>query len=126
MKKMSFIIDRKDLQSTENRKQLAEKILDYFDEAASTAEALQIDVYPLVSKTYYKTGEIAEAFQVSDRMVRKWCEQGKVAALRTPGGAWRIPVSQFPDLQKVRQFQETADQINVKFKNHPDIDEFER
>jgi hypothetical protein len=28
--------------------------------------------------------EVADVFQVSDRMVKKWCEAGRIVALHTP------------------------------------------
>lgn len=123
---MSLIINKKDLLSAETRKKLTEQILSNLDTAVrSKAESFQIDIYPVKTKTYYTTGEIAKTFQVSDRMVRKWCEQGKIRALQTPGGAWRINVSQFPELQKVASFQKTAEQINERFQGYPEVDDFE-
>ncbi|WP_165907979.1 helix-turn-helix domain-containing protein [Hydrogenispora ethanolica] len=122
-----MIVVKKDLQKAETRKKIAARFLQYADElTVSAAEELQIDIYPVTAKAYYKTAEIATAFQVSDRMVRKWCEQGKIQAIQTPGGAWRIPAAQFGDLSKVRAFQETTEQINSRFSNSPGIDEFER
>lgn len=126
MKRVSMIIDHKDLKTVETRKKLAAKLLAHFNEiATSTAEAYQIDIYPVKAKRYYTTIEIAKIFEVSDRMVRKWCEQGKIHALQTPGGAWRILASQFKDLTKVQKFQKTAEQINENFQDYPEIDEFE-
>lgn len=78
---------------------------------------IEIDFIPLgASKKFLRTNEVAEAFQVSDRMVRKWCETGKIKALHTPGGGWRIPASQFTELEK----------INQRFKDSPAIGEFEK
>ncbi|NLW46165.1 MAG: helix-turn-helix domain-containing protein [Firmicutes bacterium] len=126
MKRMSMIIGYKDLKSAETRKKLASKLLAHLNQIAeSTAEAYQIDIYPVKEKLYYTTAEIAKIFEVSDRMVRKWCEQGKIHALQTPGGAWRILASQFKDLTKVQEFQKTAEQINEKFQEYPEIKEFE-
>ncbi len=34
---------------------------------------------------------LARSLGVAARTVREWCEQGKLAALRTAGGHWRIP-----------------------------------
>jgi excisionase family DNA binding protein len=124
--KMSMIIERNDLKRPDIRQKLIEKILANFEEiAVSPTEAYQIDIYPVKNKTYYTTGEVAKVFQVSDRMVRKWCEQGRVRALQTPGGAWRIYASQFPELQKVQNFQKTAGQINERFQEYPEINDFE-
>lgn len=55
-------------------------------------------------------------------LVRKWCESGRVSALKTPGGAWRIPKSQFVDLEKVREFRQTVEQINERFRGFPETD----
>lgn len=131
MKTVSLIFDKKDLENEKTRKKLADKILTQVNELAVAAEvaveeAFQIDIYPVSGKLYYRTDEIAKVFQVTDRMVRKWCKQGKIYALQTPGGSWRIPASQFKDLPKVQTFQDTAVTINKRFKNSPDIDEFER
>lgn len=34
---------------------------------------------------------LARSLGVAARTVREWCEQGKLTALRTVGGHWRIP-----------------------------------
>lgn len=56
----------------------------------------------LVAKTadlpddiFMTTAEVGELFRVSQQQVRRWCEEGRVSAERTPGGSWRIPRSQF-------------------------------
>jgi len=36
------------------------------------------------------TAEVATRHRVSQQQVRRWCEQGLLPAVRTPGGTWRI------------------------------------
>ena len=36
------------------------------------------------------TAEVAAQHRVSQQQVRRWCEQGLIPAVRTPGGTWRI------------------------------------
>jgi excisionase family DNA binding protein len=123
--KVSMIIDKNDLQK-KSREDLFKVFCQCLDEVAANAEAIEIDFAPLgTNKKFYRTSEVAEAFQVSDRMVRKWCESGKVKALHTPGGEWRIPASQFADLEKVKGFQTTVEKINERFKDFPIIEDYE-
>lgn len=124
---MSVVIERKELLREESRRQVAERLMECMSEiAASTAEAYRIDIEPVTLRSLYGVGEVAQAFQVSERMVRKWCESGRVVALKTPGGSWRIPSSQFADLDKVKAFQETTQRINSRFAGLPEIDDFEK
>jgi excisionase family DNA binding protein len=51
---------------------------------------VELKAIPAGDKTSYTTAEIAERFRVSQQQVRRWCEQGKLDAERTPGGTWRI------------------------------------
>jgi excisionase family DNA binding protein len=125
VKKMSMIIEKNDLKDAEARKKISEKILANVDKLVKSTEKYQIDIRPVKTKTYYTTGEIAKVFEVSDRMVRKWCEQGRISALRTPGGVWRIYAAQFSDLEKIKNFQKIAEQINEKFREYPEINDFE-
>src|SRR5690606_702126 len=89
---VSLIIDPKDL-AGKSRQELFEAFCRCLDEVSiGNAEAVEIDFIPLgATKKLLRTREVAETFQVSDRMVRKWCESGKIMALQTPGGEWRIP-----------------------------------
>jgi excisionase family DNA binding protein len=125
--KVSLIIDQKDLNG-KSREELFEAFCRCLDEiSADATEAVEIDFIPIgTNKKLLRTNEVAAAFQVSDRMVRKWCETGKIQALQTPGGGWRIPASQFPELEKVKSFQETVEKINQRFKNSPEIEDFEK
>lgn len=41
---------------------------------------------------YVRPGVVARALGVSERTVRRWCDQGRIAgAIRTAGEHWRIP-----------------------------------
>ena len=42
-------------------------------------------------KVYYTTGEVAEMLGVSVTTVWKWCQEGKIQAIKTLGGQYRIP-----------------------------------
>lgn len=44
---------------------------------------------------YLTTGEVARACDVSLVAVKKWIRQGKLRAIRTPGGHFRIPADEF-------------------------------
>jgi excisionase family DNA binding protein len=44
---------------------------------------------------YLTTGDAARACDVSLVAVKKWIRQGKLRAIRTPGGHFRIPVDEF-------------------------------
>ncbi|MDI6817630.1 MAG: hypothetical protein QME41_10685 [Actinomycetota bacterium] len=50
---------------------------------------------PTVSEDLLSTSVVAEKFHVSQQAVIKWCEKGKIKAIRTPGGTWKIPAGQF-------------------------------
>lgn len=39
---------------------------------------------------YYTTLEVADMFGVTTSTVSEWIRKGKVAAIKTPGGKWRI------------------------------------
>ena len=44
-------------------------------------------------RLYYSTGEVAAMFGVTRRTVTRWCEQGRIPSIVTPGGRRRIPAS---------------------------------
>lgn len=44
---------------------------------------------------YLTTAEVAKLYRMSQQQIRRWCESGKIIALRAPGGSWRIQASQF-------------------------------
>ncbi|HHU83473.1 MAG TPA: helix-turn-helix domain-containing protein [Firmicutes bacterium] len=127
VKSMSLTINSKDIKDEKNLDRMIETIKNYILEIAATVEAFKIDFTPVVEEEkYYTTKEIAEVYQVTDRMVRKWCESGKIKAMQTPGGKWRILSSQFPDLGKVKAFRETVERINKRFEGFPAIEDYEK
>jgi len=48
---------------------------------------------------YVTTGEVGRACGVTASAVKKWIRQGKVRAIRTPGGHFRIPVEEIERLK---------------------------
>ena len=123
---VSLIIDSKDL-AGKSREELFKAFCRCLDEVSVGNEAVEIDFIPLgAAKKLLRTRDVAEAFQVSDRMVRKWCESRKIIAFQTPGGDWRIPAAQFAELEKVKEFQTTVEKINQRFQDAPPIEEFEK
>ncbi|MGH7417805.1 MAG: excisionase family DNA-binding protein [Candidatus Rokuibacteriota bacterium] len=55
-------------------------------------------------KHYLTTGEVAQVFEVSGTAVKKWIQQGKLRALRTPGGHFRIATQDFQRFRKAHGF----------------------
>lgn len=53
------------------------------------------DQQPDDEARYLTTGDAARACDVSLVAVKKWIRQGKLRAIRTPGGHFRIPVDEF-------------------------------
>jgi excisionase family DNA binding protein len=45
-----------------------------------------------VPQRYVTSGQAAKHLGVSPATVSHWCQTGKIPALRTPGGHYRIPV----------------------------------
>lgn len=71
--------------------------------------------------------EVADMFGVSERAVRKWCEQGKIVAFQPGGrgGEWRIPADQFAATpEQIRAFRRVTEEIVAKYGG--EIDDFER
>lgn len=60
--------------------------------------------------TFLSTGQLAEMYAVTPDCVLKWIKDGKISAIRTPGGHFRIPVE---DVIKVNEIQnlENRDQF---------------
>lgn len=78
-------------------------------------------------RRYLSPRQVAEMFDVTERTVRKWCEQGKIIAFQPsgPGGEWRIPADQFAATpEQIRAFRQTAQEIAAKYGE--DIDDFEQ
>lgn len=47
-----------------------------------------------VGEKMYTTGEVARLLGVDYVTVARWARDGKIKAVRTPGGHWRIPESE--------------------------------
>jgi predicted site-specific integrase-resolvase len=45
---------------------------------------------------------LAREFEVSGRAVRNWIRLGRVQAVQTPGGRWKITREEFTRLQKIK------------------------
>src|SRR5258705_10978994 len=55
-------------------------------------------------RRYLTTGKVGEMLEVSPAAIKKWIQQGKLGAFRTPGGHFRIPVDEFERFQKIHGF----------------------
>jgi excisionase family DNA binding protein len=42
----------------------------------------------------YKVSQIAQEFSVSAHTVARWIREGKIKAIKLPGGTYRIPVEE--------------------------------
>jgi excisionase family DNA binding protein len=49
---------------------------------------------------YVTTGEVGRACGVTAGAVKKWIRQGKIRAIRTPGGHFRIPIDEIERLTR--------------------------
>lgn len=54
----------------------------------------------------YTTGDVARLFHVSVQAVKKWIKAGKLRAVRTPGGHFRIPARQLERFRRTREQDE--------------------
>jgi excisionase family DNA binding protein len=50
--------------------------------------------------------EAALELRCSVQSVKRWCREGQISAVRTPGGHWRIPIH---ELQRLRTHPEHSD-----------------
>lgn len=48
----------------------------------------------------YTTREVAEMFKVDPKTVKRWIYSGKLKAIRTPGGHYRVTEKSVKELQK--------------------------
>ncbi len=91
----------------------------------AAAEGLSVEVelkaIPAGDKSWYTTAEMAEHFRVSQQQVRRWCEQGKLDAERTPGGTWRIlPPRTLRPLQLPAHRRKSVRAVAGKWRERPD------
>jgi excisionase family DNA binding protein len=56
-------------------------------------------------ESLYTTGDVARLFHVSRPAVKKWIKAGKLRAVRTPGGHFRIPARQLERFRRMREQQ---------------------
>lgn len=74
---------------------------------------------------YVGTSEVAKFFGVSQQQVRRWCEQGRIQGERTPGGTWRIPMSQFDGVgfipPKAKRKRQDIRSVAGAWKGHEDL-----
>jgi len=67
-----------------------------------------------ILKRYLTTGKVGEMLEVSPAAIKKWIQQGKLAAFRTPGGHFRILADEFERFQKTHGFGTgTGDPLRV-------------
>src|SRR5713101_3354211 len=67
-----------------------------------------------ILKRYLTTGKVGEMLEVSPAAIKKWIQQGKLAAFRTPGGHFRILADEFERFQKTHGFgTDTGDPLRV-------------
>lgn len=70
-----------------------------------------------IGRRFLSPREVAGLFEVSERAVRKWCEQRKIVAFQPAGrrGEWRIPADQFAATpEQIRAFRQTTQAIAAK------------
>lgn len=87
----------------------------------------EVVLRPAVSPgVFLTTAQVAAMYQVSDRVVRKWCETGRIQATRVGDrGEWRILRSQFAaGPEEVQGLLDTVTQINRRFEGE-EIDDYE-
>lgn len=57
-----------------------------------------------ILRKYLTTGKVSEMLEVSPAAIKKWIQQGKLSAFRTPGGHFRILADEFERFQKTHGF----------------------
>ena len=57
-----------------------------------------------ISRRFLTTGKVGQMLEVSPAAIKKWIQQGKLAAFRTPGGHFRILSEEFERFQKSHGF----------------------
>jgi excisionase family DNA binding protein len=69
----------------------------------STAESRAV-ASKRMRRRYLTTGKVGEMLEVSPAAIKKWIQQGKLAAFRTPGGHFRILADEVERFQKTHGF----------------------
>ena len=69
----------------------------------STAESRTV-ASKRMRRRYLTTGKVGEMLEVSPAAIKKWIQQGKLAAFRTPGGHFRILADEVERFQKAHGF----------------------
>ena len=64
---------------------------------------------------YVTTGEVGRACGVTAGAVKKWIRQGKIRAIRTPGGHFRIPID---EVERLTRYVVTASTRAEKDRRH--------
>jgi excisionase family DNA binding protein len=73
----------------------------------STAESRAV-ASKRMRRRYLTTGKVGEMLEVSPAAIKKWIQQGKLAAFRTPGGHFRILADEVERFQKTHGFGASA------------------
>lgn len=59
--------------------------------------------------------EAATELRCSVQSVKRWCREGQIAAVRTPGGHWRVPID---ELRRLRTYPLHSDRPAVMKGRH--------
>ncbi len=68
------------------------------DREALLAHLFGEDVPPELNDEFMRTGEVAAAFQVSERTIADWARRGRIPSVRTPGGQRLYPAHEIQKL----------------------------
>lgn len=66
-----------------------------------------------ITVTFFTTGNVAKACGVSVVTVETWIKQGRLRAVRTPGGHYRVPARDFDIFRAQYRFPDDAERILV-------------
>jgi len=82
----------------------------------------KIDTDETETESMLSTGQAAKKVGVSSQTVLNWIESGKIEAIQTPGGHWRIPAHQFRTTEKQdEKFDKFLKRMWDKHKDLPPI-----
>jgi excisionase family DNA binding protein len=57
----------------------------------------------VLKEKFLTSRDLAKAFKCSERTAREMCKRGKIKAIQTPGGHWRVPAELAPEMQSFLQ-----------------------